>query len=72
MGMAMRPQVLPPQPPAIGTIGVGTKVPGGVHRPGAAVRGGIGSGRRGGAGAVSPVSWSHNAQGGLCVRPANG
>jgi hypothetical protein len=48
MGMAIRPQVLQPQPPAIVTIGVGTKVPRGVHRPGAAVRGGqrIGPSRR--------------------------
>ena len=33
--------------------------------------GGMGSGRRGGAGAVSPVSCSHRAQWGFCVRPAN-
>jgi hypothetical protein len=46
--MAIRPQVIQPQPPAIGTIGVGTKVHRGVHRPGAAVRGGhrIGPSRR--------------------------
>jgi hypothetical protein len=33
--------------------------------------GGMGSGRSGGAGAVSPVSCSHRAQWGLCVRPSN-
>src|SRR5262249_1834523 len=31
----------------------------------------MGAGRCGGAGGVSPVSRSHRAQGGLCVRPAN-
>src|SRR5215470_11902329 len=47
IGMAIRPQVMQPQPPAIVTIGVGTKVHRGVHRPGAAVRGehGIGPSR---------------------------
>jgi hypothetical protein len=34
--------------------------------------GGMGAGRRGGAGVLSLVSCSHRAQGGLCVRPANG
>ena len=33
--------------------------------------GDMGAGRRGGGGAVSAVSCSHKAQGGLCVRPAN-
>src|SRR4029450_4282063 len=44
IGMAIRPQVIQPQPPAIVTSGVGTKVHRGVHRPGAAVRGGHGIG----------------------------
>src|SRR5262245_48079796 len=47
-GMAIGPQVVQPQPAAIITSGVGTKVPGGVHRPGTAVRErhGIGPSRR--------------------------
>src|SRR5262245_35342724 len=44
-GMAIGPQVVQPQPPAIVTIGVGTKMPRGVHRPGAPVRWGPGIGR---------------------------
>src|SRR5215471_2835884 len=43
-GMAVGPQVVQPQPTAIVTIGVGTKMPRGVHRPGAAVRARHGSG----------------------------
>jgi hypothetical protein len=39
-GRARRPQGLQPQPPARGTSGVGTNVPRGGHRPGAAGRGG--------------------------------
>src|SRR5262249_29144385 len=47
-GMAIGPQVVQSQPAAIITSGVGTKVPGGVHRPGTAVceRHGIGPSRR--------------------------
>jgi hypothetical protein len=47
-GMAIGPQVVQSQPAAIITSGVGTKVPGGVHRPGTAVRErhGIGPSRR--------------------------
>src|SRR5215467_499936 len=37
-GMAIRPQVVQSPPAAIVTLGVGTKVPRGIYRPGAAVR----------------------------------
>src|SRR5262249_52344394 len=43
-GMAVGAQVVQPQPPAIVTIGVGTNMPRGVHRPGASVRWGHGIG----------------------------
>ena len=48
IGMTIRPQVLQPLPGAIGTSSVGTKGHRGVHRPGAAARGGhrIGPSRR--------------------------
>ena len=47
-GMAIGPQVVQSQPAAIITSGVGPKGPGGVHRPGTAVRErhGIGPSRR--------------------------
>src|SRR5262249_21356943 len=38
IGMAIGPQIVQPQPATIVTLGVGTKVPGGVHGPGAPVR----------------------------------
>jgi hypothetical protein len=44
-GMAGGPQVVQPPPTARVIIGGGTKMPRGVHRPGAAVRGGQGLGR---------------------------
>ena len=37
IGMAMGPQIPPSQPAAIATASMGTEVPGGVHRAGAAV-----------------------------------
>src|SRR5262245_49592200 len=37
IGMAIGPQVAQPEPAAIVTTGVGTKVHGGIHRPGAPV-----------------------------------
>ena len=48
MGMAIGPQIVQPQPAAIVTLGVGTKVHRRIHRPGAAVRArhGIGPDRR--------------------------
>src|SRR5207249_4997924 len=47
-GMTIGPQIVLPQPAAIVTIAVGTKVHRRIHRPGAAVRGrhGIGPDRR--------------------------
>src|SRR5215831_19762021 len=40
IGMAIGTQIAPSQPTAIATAGMGTEVPGGVHRAGAAVGGG--------------------------------
>src|SRR5215475_6031856 len=37
IGMAIGPQIAPAQPAAIATAGMGTEVPGGVHRARAAV-----------------------------------
>src|SRR5262245_49128325 len=47
-GMTIGPQIVQPQPTAIGTSGVGTKMHRGVHRSGAAVRArhGLGPDRR--------------------------
>src|SRR5215510_2691477 len=44
IGMTIGPQVVQPQPATIVTIAMGTKMPRGVHRPGAAVRARHGSG----------------------------
>jgi hypothetical protein len=44
-GMTIGPQVVQPSPAAIVTLGVGTKVPRGVHGTGTSVRWGHGSGR---------------------------
>jgi len=44
-GMAVGPQGVQPPPPALVTLGGGTNMPRGVHRPGAAGWGGHGSGR---------------------------
>src|SRR5215510_10901469 len=40
IGMAIGAEIARAHPAAIGTTGVGTKVHGGIHRPGASVRGG--------------------------------
>src|SRR5215510_6268677 len=37
MGMAIGPQIAPSYPAAVATAGMGTEVPGGVHRAGTAV-----------------------------------
>ena len=71
-GMAIHPQMVQPQPAAIVTFGVGTKMHRGIHGTGAAMGGGMGLGRTGGGRTVSPISCPHNAQWGLCVRPTNG
>ena len=48
-GMAIRPQIVEPQPAAIVTVPMGAKVHGGIHGTGTAMRGrhGIGPYRRG-------------------------
>jgi hypothetical protein len=62
-GMAIGPKVVQPQPTTIVTLGVRTKVSGGVHGTGRRLVGGMGSGRSGDAGARSPAACSHRAQG---------
>src|SRR5215475_7321401 len=72
IGMSIGSQVVQPQPTAIVTSEMRTKVHGGIDSTGAAMgeRHGIGPWRR--SWSISTVCCSHRAQWGLCVRPANG
>jgi hypothetical protein len=65
-GMAIHPQIVEPQPPAIVTVPMGAKVHGGIHSTGAAMRWrhGIRPYRRG-----ESAAWSraHTTHSGTCM-----